>query len=294
MNAKTQYQLSAGDMEIILAVVRSGTLAEAGARLGVDGSTVFRAVQRVEKGLGQRLFDRSRTGYRPTELALRIAGHAECMEAELEAARTAAQAEPGTVTGCVRLSTTDTILHGLVLPVLHSLAREHPLLQLELTASNELASLTRRDADIALRASRRPPDHLVGRRIGPIRVALFAPAACAVGSIDELVSSGCAWIAPDEALPEHPSVQWRKRHLPKVEPRYKVNSILAVMEAVAAGLGAGIVPLFLAQGRGDVVQVTAPLDECETPLWLLAHPESRHLRRISAVYNHLAAQLALE
>ena len=47
----------------------------------------------------------------------------------------------------------------------------------------------------------------------------------------------------------------------------------------------------LAIGRRD--RSAALLDECQTELWLLAHPESRHLRRVSAVYGHLSQQIAL-
>ncbi|MBN4658923.1 LysR family transcriptional regulator, partial [Escherichia coli] len=101
------------------------------------------------------------------------------------------------------------------------------------------------------------------------------------------------WIAPDDALPDHPSVVWRKRHFPKVVPRYRVNSILSVLELGALGLGVGVVPLFLAEGRRDVVRLSEPLAECETELWLLTHPESRHLRRVGAVYGHLAKTLNL-
>jgi len=49
-----------------------------------------------------------------------------------------------------------------------------PLLAYELHAGNELASLTRRDTDIAVRATKRPPQHLVGKHVGAIRVALNA------------------------------------------------------------------------------------------------------------------------
>jgi DNA-binding transcriptional LysR family regulator len=83
------------------------------------------------------------------------------------------------------------------------------------------------------------------------------------------------WIAPDDALPEHPSVVWRKRQHPKVEPRYRVNSILSVLELVALGLGVGVLPLFLAAERRDVVALSEPLESARTDLWLLAHPESR-------------------
>jgi len=293
MNAATQYKLSAPDIEVVLALVRANTLAEAGERLAVDASTVFRSLQRIEKGLGQRLFERSRTGYQPLELAQVLASHGEQLEVQLESARSAAQASPEQVSGSVRLTTTDTVLHGLVAPALKLLQSTHPLLVYELHTGNELASLTRRDADIAVRATRRPPQHLVGKHVGPIRVALFAAKKGGPRRFDADVAGKVDWIAPDDALPEHPSVVWRKKHFPRVSPRYRVGSILTVAEMVAQGMGIGLLPLFLAQGRTDLVALTGALDECQTELWLLTHTESRHLRRVSTVFSHLAKHLAL-
>lgn len=293
MIAKTQYEMSTSDLEVTLALVRGGTLAGAGERLGMDPSTVFRSLQRMERGLGRVLFERTRSGYVATELATELAGHAEQLETALETARSCVEAAPSQVSGSVRITTTDTILHGLIAPALKSLAREHPLLSYDLHTGNELASLTRRDADIAVRATKRPPQHLVGKLIGPIRVALFAAKRQGARKFADVEAGKADWIAPDDALPDHPSVIWRKRHFPKVIPRYRVNSILSVLELVALGLGVGIVPLFLAEGRSDVVQLTEPLDECETELWLLTHPESRHLRRVATVYSHLASVMRM-
>lgn len=298
MTATTQYKLSAADLEVVLALARAGTLAEAGERLLLDASTVFRTIQKVEKGLGQRLFERSRTGYLPSELAQQLAAHGEQVEAQLEAARSVLQLQSEQVSGTVRITTTDTVLHGLVAPALKALQASHPLLGFDLHAGNELASLTRRDADIAVRATKRPPQHLVGKHIGPIRVALYAGKGAGKKSViqhfDDAVAAQASWIAPDDALPEHPSVVWRKKHFPKVVPRYRVNSILTVAELVAQGLGIGILPVFLAQRRADLTQLTEVLDECQTELWLLTHTESRHLRRVSAVYSYLSQNLLLE
>jgi DNA-binding transcriptional LysR family regulator len=254
---------------------------------------VFRSLQRIERGLGQTLFERSRQGYLATELAQALAARAEQVEAALEAAHSAAQAQPDQVAGTVRITTTDTVLHGLVAPALKGLRATHPLLAYELEASNELASLTRRDADIAVRATKRPPPHLVGRQLGPIRVALYAAKKGPVKRLADVEAGKAAWIAPDDALPEHPTVQWRKRHYPKAAPSYRVNSILTVMELVALGLGVGAFPIFLAERRNDLAALTGPLDECQTELWLLTHPEARHLRRVATVYRHLAEALAL-
>jgi DNA-binding transcriptional LysR family regulator len=297
MNASLQSlstPLSAADLALVLALTRAPTLADAAARLGVDASTVFRALQRIEKQLGLRLFERDRRGYRAGELAQALAAHGERIEGELEAARAQLAArDDDRVSGRVRLTTTDTLLYGLVMPALGGLMARHPHLRLELAASNELANLTRRDADLALRATQRPPEHLVGRRLGTIRVAVFAHRRLAHGTLPIEALAALPWAVPDDALPDHPSVRWRRKHLPKLAPRLEVQSILAVMEAVAAGLSVGIVPLFLAQAYADVAPLTETLAECETDLWLLAHPESRHLRRIAVVAAALAEVVQL-
>ncbi len=292
MIAKTQYALTAADMEVLLALVRGGTLAEAAGRLGADASTVFRSVQRIEKSLGQRLFERSRRGYLPSETMLGIAGHAERIEAELEAARATASRPGEEVSGRVRLTTVDAVMRGLVLPCLPTLTAQHPLLQLELRATNELLNLTKRDADLALRATQpgKPPNHLIGRVLGRMPFVVCCgkafPAALRKKPLEQL-----DWIAPDEAMPQHPSVGWRRKTLPKVVPRHLVDTINTVVDSVRAGLGVAAVPQFMLAVEPQLVQLTDPLENCASELWLLAHPESRHLRRISAVYQHFAEHI---
>jgi len=88
-------------------------------------------------------------------------------------------------------------------------------------------------------------------------------------------------------------VVWRKKRFPKVVPRYRVNSILTVAELVSLGMGVGILPLFLARARRDLVQLGDEIEECQTELWLLTHTDARHLRRVSAVYRHLSEHLVL-
>jgi DNA-binding transcriptional LysR family regulator len=295
MNARTEYQLSSADLDVVLALVRAGTLAQAGERLGCATSSVFRALQKIERGLGQPLFGRSRSGLVALELAQTLAGHAEQMEAQIESARLAAQLQPDAVAGTVRITSTDTVLHGLLAQPLRQLHASHPRLMFDLHVGNELASLSRRDADIAVRATKKPPPHLVGKCLGPIRVALFAAQNSRWQSMPDVEATGdCHWIAPDDALPEHPSVIWRQKRYPKVVPAYRVGAIGSVLELVAQGLGVGVLPLFLAQQRADLRQLGAVLDECETQLWLLTHTEARHLRRVATVFKYLAQVVRLE
>ena len=302
MNAPTQYQLTAADLEALLAVTRGGNLADAGKRLNVDASTVFRTVQRIEKRLGQTLFTRSRSGYLANDTALQIVSHAERIETELEAARTASQSAGDEVSGLVRLTTTDAVLYNVVFPNLAGLAALHPHLRLELLASYEMANLSKRDADIAIRATTRPPEHLIGHKLGRLGMAMYAStslirSAGKAGANDKRAPADLSafdWIAVDDAIPEHPSIQWRKKNYPKVVPRYFVNSHVAVGEMVRAGLGVGMLSTYKSRDDPNLLALTPPLKDCEIELWILTHPESRHLRRISAAYNYFAKAIKYE
>jgi DNA-binding transcriptional LysR family regulator len=294
MIAKMQYKISSSDLETILALSRTGTLSLASERLGVDASTIFRNLQRIEKGLGHRLFDRSRSGYYPLELAQELAHFAESIEAQLEQARSLTQTAPDQVSGLVRITTTDTVLHSLLAPELKTLRGIHPLLAFDLNAGNELVNLTRRDADIAVRATRRPPQHLIGKHVGPIRVALYSAKKSSIKKFDNQIANEATWIAPDDAMPDHPSVVWRKKNFPKVTSVFKVSSVLSVAELIGQDLGIGLLPTFLANTRTDLQQITEVIDDCQTELWLLTHTESRHLRRVSTVFSHFAYHLKLK
>ena len=71
------------------------------------------------------------------------------------------------------------------------------------------------------------------------------------------------------------------------------STVCRSLKRIETGLALGLLPLFLAQGRNDLVQLTDCLDECQTELWLLTHTESRHLRRVSTVFGHLSQSLRL-
>jgi len=293
MIAKTQYKLTGADLEVVLALVRGGNLAIASERLGVDSSTVFRSIQRIEKGIGQRLFKRTRAGYIPLDLVQVLANHAEQIETQLESARTAAQLTAGDVSGIVRITTTDTLLHGLVSPSLKTLSDKYPLLSFELHTTNSLLNLTRREADIAIRATKQPPEHLVGKCLGVMHFALYTGSTCSIRTIDDAMRREASWIDPINLPPDHPSTIWRMKNLPKVMPRFRVSDFLAVRNFIELGFGVGILPIFLANQSKSLVQLTDPLKECETQAWLLSHPESRHLLRVSTVFSHLLETLRL-
>ncbi|MFK3822979.1 LysR family transcriptional regulator [Pseudomonas yamanorum] len=289
-NAATHYQIDYSDLSLILALVRGGTLARAAALLRVDVSTVFRAVRRLEAALGQTLFEKSRAGYLPTTLATTLAEQAERAEQALEAARVGVEQGGEVISGTVRLTCTDSVLQSLLLPALAQFMPGYPALTLELSTSNDFANLSRRDADIALRLTKTPPEHLVGRCLGTVSYRVCASADYARQHAGKELAA-LNWIAPDDFLPDHPTVTWRRQHLPGVMPAYRCNSMVSVTELVRAGLGVAALPDYLL-GAG-LQPLSPPLTGHDTALWLLTRPDCRALRSVVTLFDKLGQHVHL-
>jgi DNA-binding transcriptional LysR family regulator len=285
INAVTHYRINHSDLALILALVRDKTLARAAERLKLDVSTVFRSVRRLETSLGTALFEKSRAGYQPTSVALELAQQAESAEQALELAQIRLEHGHKIVSGTVRLTCTEAVLQSLLLPALSRFMPDYPGLKLELNTSSHFANLSRRDADIALRLTTRPPEHLVGTRLGTVSYHVCA-------SADYLRRAGHVnpenmhWIAPDDFLPDHPTVTWRREHLPGVHLAYRCSSMLAVAQLVRAGMGVAALPDFML--RSDELQrLGDPLEGHDSALWLLTRPDCRALRSVSALFSEL-------
>ena len=284
-----QYEVSHSDLSLVLALVRGRTLARAAELLNVDISTAFRSIKRLEAALGIALFEKNRRGYIPTDTASAMAEQAERAELALNAARIALQQGENVVSGTVRLTCTDAVLHNLLLPALARFMPSYPALTLELATSNSFANLSRRDADIALRLTNTPPEHLVGRRIGTAEYVICG----GPGFRDALETSPSSvpWISPDDSMPDHTSVIWRNQAFPDVVPRYRCSSMSAVSQLVTAGLGVAALTDFTARRLSGVEKLSAPLEGCSTDLWLLTRPDCRALRSVQTLLEELAPLL---
>ncbi|KUM44706.1 LysR family transcriptional regulator [Pseudomonas sp. EpS/L25] len=281
-----QYQISHADLKLVLALVRGRTLARAAEQLQVDVSTVFRAIRKLEASLQLALFDKNRRGYTPTQSAKALAEQAERAEQALEAARIALIQGENVISGTVRLTCTDAVLRSLLLPGLAELMSRYPAVALEVATSNTFASLSRRDADIAIRLSNSPPEHLVGRRLG--RSAYFVCGQERYRPGYAQAPTELPWIAPDDSLADHVSVTWLRQAYPSLTPRYRCSSMSAVGGLVGAGLGVAALPDFMISSLEGVERLSAALDGCETDIWLLTRPDNLSLRSVQILFEQLA------
>ena len=121
-----------------------GQLQRQTSALAVEQSTVSRRIAALETALGGALFDRTASGPRPTDLALRLMPQAERMEAEL-AELLDLSADSGGA-GRVRGARVFLRRSGRGAPSSPELRRLHPDLRIDLVVDDRAADLGQREA----------------------------------------------------------------------------------------------------------------------------------------------------
>jgi DNA-binding transcriptional LysR family regulator len=275
------------DLRYIRAVGEGGTLAAAGAAIGVHPSTVLRRLNRIEERLGVRFFERHAEGFSTTPAGEEALEAAERLAVEFEDLERRLAGRDTRPTGTVRLTTTDTLLEGVLGTALAGFRRQYPGIRLEVVTGNPFLSLSRRDADVALRPTATPPENLVGRRAADIAGAVYASGAylAQAPSLDRL--EGHDWITPDDSLAHLGAARWLRRELPRVQPVLRCNSVLGMLAAARGGVGLAVLPCFLGDAAEELDRVTDPLPAVSVGLWLLTHRDLRRVPRIRALLDHL-------
>jgi DNA-binding transcriptional LysR family regulator len=272
------------DLRYLLAIARGGTLSEAARRLRVDETTVARRLAVAEAALRARLFERVEGALRPTAAGEAAVAHAERIEREIQALESRIAGTDAAVAGTVRLTAVPTLVNRLLVPALPRLFATHPLLRLELIAEPRNLSLTRREADIALRLARpRGGGTAVARRIGCLDYAVYGPRR---GDPDRL-----PWITYEEGMDELPQAKWiaaAARASPR-PPALLVNDAEAILAAVRAGLGKSLLPCAVAQRERGLRRLGGAAPALSRELWLLAHADLRPLARFAAVIAWIEA-----
>ena len=281
-------QLNWDDLRVILAIAMSGTLSGAGRRLGVSHATVFRRLGDIERRLGVKLFERSRTGYSATLAGEETAAAARRIEGEVLNVERRVVGRDLRPSGTVRVTTTDTLLFGLLSPVFAGFRRSYGDIELEVAVSNELFSLSRREADVAIRPSSALPEPLAGRKLGTIAQAIYGRKDAILKSAGEPDLHALAWIGPDDSMAYRALERWMSQMGLTEAVRYRLNTVLGMFAAARDGAGLAVLPCYLGDGADDLVRLGATLPELSTDLWLLTHPDLRTTVRIGAFTDYVA------
>jgi DNA-binding transcriptional LysR family regulator len=201
------------DLRFFLAVSEHGSISGAAKLLNVNHSTVLRRLASLEKRLGARLFDRLPDGYEMTAQGEELRNQLRGVSEQIETAQRRLSGRDLGLYGAIRITTTDTLMHGLLMPYLAEFRALNPAIQMEIVINNTFLSLTRREADIAVRPSNIVPENPVGRRAGRLRTAIYASKSYLKKNAKKKEWAAHDWVAPDETLSHLAQAKWtREKH----------------------------------------------------------------------------------
>ncbi|HET6839002.1 MAG TPA: LysR family transcriptional regulator [Bradyrhizobium sp.] len=266
-------------MRYVLTVARERALAPAARTLRVNETTISRRIARAELAMGTQLFHRTRGMLLPTEIGQIVVQYAEHIEAEIETLGELATGVDSRAAGSVRLTASPWLLNRVVVPAIGELKASHPMLRLELVAEPRNLSLTKREADLALRLARPDKEQsVIARRIGDLPFAVYGHRVRRNRSLP--------WITLDDAMAHLPNAAWMTRIMQEERagpPALIANDSEIILHAVRAGLGKSLLPCIIADREPGVVRLSGETPILSRELWLLVHPDIRHLARIKAV-----------
>jgi len=280
------------DIRTFLAVTRAGTLAAAGRVLGVDYTTVGRRIRALERELGIALFEHARDRYVLTEAAEGLREAAERMEEGALALERRALGADRTLTGLLKVATTDALAQILVLPALQALHERHPDIRIILLTGGARLDITRREADLAVRYVRPEAGGLVSRRIARVAAALYAsrdylarrPAPARRGSL-----------RGHDVIGVEGGVRTWSQPPPDGRDVLRANNMSALVQAAVLGLGIGALHCWMADQRTELVRLwpDEPLEHDD--VYLVLHEDVQRTGRVRAfveALEHRAAEVA--
>lgn len=151
------HRIDWDDLRYVLAVAEHGSVAAGARALGVNHTTVLRRINALEAAQAVRLFERLPTGYALTAGGEELLAAARQMGEVVTALERRLAGQDLRLEGSLRATTIDTLMVSVLPTILAAFRAAHPGVQIEISVSNTIANLTKRDADVAIRPTDDPP-----------------------------------------------------------------------------------------------------------------------------------------
>jgi DNA-binding transcriptional LysR family regulator len=274
------------DYRYFLALARAGTLAGAARDLGVEHTTVSRRIAALETALGTKLFVRTPDGFVLTTAGTATLPRIEEAAKAIEAVERCVAGEDGELRGTVRVTASNAIA-GFILKRLGPLRERHPGIVVEFLTGNQMFDLSRREADLAVRASASLSGDLIARKLCDAGWAAYA-------TQDYLDShppiedglAGQVVIAYDDAHAFYPGQQWIAASASRAAIAMRGNDIISVLNATLTGVGIGTMPCLVGDAEPTLKRAVPQLI-ARYPLWLVVHPDLAKVARVRATMDFL-------
>jgi DNA-binding transcriptional LysR family regulator len=278
----------------LLAVLDEGSLSGAARALGLTQPTVGRHIEALEHELGgAALFTRSASGLAATETALALRPHAEAMAAAAEALIRTASGEADAARGVVRLTAPDVMAVEVLPPILTGFHELYSEVAIELASSNRVEDLLRREADIAVRTVRPTQGALLAKRIGSVRLGLYAHRRYleAHGAPKSLHDAGAAAIGFDRDQQMLRALAERQLPLTRESFALRTDNDLAQLAALRAGFGVGAAQIQIAARDPDLIPVLQDVFRYDMEVWVAMHEDLKTSRRMRLMFDWLVEGL---
>jgi len=280
------------DFRLVKMIAEHRSLGPAAEALKLNHSTVFRKLNALEDQLGTRVFERSRSGYTLTvagEEMLAIASQMAEAVNDFERRIAGMDSRP---TGELRVTTTDTLFSHMLAPIFAAFREQYPGITLDVIVESRALNLSRRAADVAIRASTDPPETLVGRRIAPIVWGPYARADSGIEYDAAIYDRDLAWIGFGDPISQSSAGRWFMNRMPLQKIVLSTSTVGALVNAVEAGIGVGFLPCFVADQTPLLKRIGPPAPSIASYLWLLTHADLRGSVRTRAFLDFVGQELS--
>lgn len=270
------------ELEFFDRLGRVGSITAAANELGLPKATASRWLAQLEERVGVSLVKRTARTIALTDAGEEFADRARSLFSAAHAARAAVHDEA--VGGTLRVSVPVPMGRMLAGPVIAGFRRQLPQVRLEVRLQNERVDLVEQGIDVAIRGGRLRDSDLIARRLSSASMWLYAAIRYrgeALAAIPLIASPG------DDALLRRAGIE-----LPE-EPAVVVDDRTAVADALAWGVGMGLLPSFLGEPhREDGTLIRLREDALVAlPIHAVYHPSQRGDPRIEVLVAELETEL---
>lgn len=274
------------DVRFFLAFAESGTLSGAARMLKVDHVTVARRVTGLEQSLGETLVYRFSKRWSMTDAGREIADLALSMQSQAYALERAVRARKVGSSAVVTVSAPPTLASTFLAPRFAELRARHPELELSLLGTPATVSLSRQEADVAVRLAQPTEMSSVARRIGRIAYGFYA----APGYV-QIPPEQWEFIAYDGSLDHVPQQEWLRAFAGGRRVVFSSNDLTSQLAAARQGVGIAALPSFLVAPDAGVVPVPADVAPLARDIYLVVHADLRRNHAIRIVMDFISEQI---
>ncbi len=269
------------DLSLLAEFRTADTFTEVGQRLGLAHTTVSRKVRDLERHFGTMLIERRGDRVVLTVEGEKAADAGERIEGELSWLGRSISGHDDRLAGRLKLTTVD-VLAKRYMPALARFRRRYPDIELTVSTEVEVRSLSRRDAEVALRMTNAPEDYLFGHVVEHLE---FFPYQLAdAGGKPSLQQA--TWLDYESHPCASRAEEWMRKHVPGARASTVVSTPLMMLVAIQSGMGAGMLPSAIGDFEPQLVRL-ADEPGFSLDVWLLAPKELRRTARVRALFSCL-------